>query len=66
MQVKIGCVPHGFRSSFRDWRAETDAPREVAEAALAHVVQGVEGAYFRSDPFAKRRALMEAWTDYLG
>ena len=35
-------VPHGFRSSFRDWCAETGKPREVAEAALAHVVGGVE------------------------
>ena len=40
---------HGFRSSFRDWCAETDKPRELAEAALAHTVGGVEGAYFRSD-----------------
>ena len=35
---------HGFRSSFRDWCADTGKPREVAEAALAHVVGGVEGA----------------------
>ncbi len=36
---QIGAVPHGFRSSFRDWAAEeTDYPREVVEAALAHVV----------------------------
>ena len=49
----IACVPHGFRSSFRDWAAEeTDHPREVIEAALAHVVQNkVEAAYARSDLF---------------
>lgn len=36
----ITCVPHGFRSLFRDWTAEeTDHPREVIEAALAHMVQ---------------------------
>ena len=57
---------HGFRSSFRDWCADTGRPREIAEAALAHVVPGVEGAYFRSDLFERRRLLMEQWADYLG
>ncbi len=61
----IEAVPHGFRSSFRDWCAETGKPREVAEAALAHVVQGVEGAYFRSDLFAARRRLMADWARFL-
>ena len=56
---------HGFRSSFRDWCAETGKPREIAEAALAHTVGGVEGAYFRSDLFEKRRQLMDAWAHYL-
>ena len=56
---------HGFRSSFRDWCAETGQPREIAEAALAHVVGGVEGAYFRSDLFEARRALMQGWANYL-
>ena len=56
---------HGFRSAFRDWCAETGAPREVAEAALAHTVGGVEGAYFRSDLFERRRALMESWGAFL-
>ena len=45
---------HGFRSPFRDWCAETGKPREIAEAALAHTVGGVEGAYFRSDLFQRR------------
>ena len=58
-------VVHGFRSSFRDWCAETGKPREVAEAALAHTVGGVEGAYFRSDLFERRRVLMRAWADFL-
>ena len=56
---------HGFRSSFRDWCADTGQPRELAEAALAHTVGGVEGAYFRSDLFERRRKLMDAWAKYL-
>ena len=56
---------HGFRSSFRDWCAETGKPREIAEAALAHTVGGVEGAYFRSDLFERRRWLMGAWAAFL-
>ena len=56
---------HGFRSSFRDWCADTGRPREIAEAALSHVVPGVEGAYFRSDLFERRRLLMEQWAAYL-
>ena len=63
----IAAVPHGFRSSFRDWAAErTDFPRSVVEAALAHRVgERVEAAYFRSDLFDRRRDLMQAWSDYL-
>ena len=56
---------HGFRSSFRDWCADTGKPREIAEAALAHTVAGVEGAYFRSDLFQRRRQLMDKWAAYL-
>lgn len=61
----VRCVPHGFRSSFRDWCSETGQPREVAEHALAHVVKGVEGAYQRSDLLEIRRVLMTAWADYI-
>ncbi|MCY4025031.1 MAG: tyrosine-type recombinase/integrase [Acidobacteria bacterium] len=61
----IDAVPHGFRSSFRDWCAETGKPREVAEAALAHTVGGVEGAYFRSDVFERRRRLMQEWAGFV-
>ena len=66
--LRIAAVPHGFRSSFRDWAAEkTDHPREVIEAALAHVVQNkVEAAYARSDLFDRRRLLMDDWSEYLG
>ena len=64
---RIAAVPHGFRSSFRDWAAEeTDHPREVVEAALAHVVQNkVEAAYRRTDLFERRRRLMDDWAAYL-
>jgi integrase len=57
---------HGFRSSFRDWAGEcTDFPREVAEAALAHVIgDETERAYRRGDALAKRRSLMTAWAKY--
>ena len=67
-ELAIGAVPHGFRSSFRDWAAEcTDAPREVCELALAHVNSDrVEAAYRRSDLFEKRRALMNDWAVYVG
>ena len=63
----IGAVPHGFRSSFRDWASErTDHPREVIEAALAHVVRNqTEAAYARSDLFERRRHLMDDWMQYL-
>lgn len=63
----IDSVPHGFRSSFRQWCAEcTDVPREVAELALAHVNGNrVEAAYQRSDLLEKRRPLMQQWADYI-
>ena len=66
-ELGIPAVPHGFRSSFRDWAAEdTDHPREVIEAALAHVVRNqTEAAYARSDLFERRRRLMEDWAEHL-
>lgn len=66
-RLKYGHVTvHGFRSSFRDWVGEeTDHAREIAEAALAHVVgDATERAYRRSDALEKRRALMEEWAGY--
>ena len=65
--LDIAAVPHGFRSSFRDWAAEeTNHPREVIEAALAHAVRNaVEAAYARSDLFERRRLLMDEWAAYL-
>ena len=62
----IGAVPHGFRSSFRDWCGETGQPRDVAEQALAHVIKNkAEAAYARSDLFERRHNLMEAWAHYV-
>ncbi|MQB20520.1 site-specific integrase [Agrobacterium tumefaciens] len=59
---------HGFRSSFRDWATEVaHAPREVAEASLAHAVgDAVERSYARSDALERRRALMSDWAEYCG
>jgi integrase len=65
-RMEVDAVPHGFRSTFRDWAAETTHfPRDVCEMALAHVVRGVEGAYRRGDLFEKRRRLMDAWATYI-
>jgi integrase len=60
-------VPHGLRSTFRDWTAErTDYPRDMAEIALAHNVGSeVERAYRRGDMLEKRRAMMAAWGRFL-
>lgn len=66
-RADLPCTAHGFRSSFRDWAADrTTFPREVVEAALAHVVESkVEAAYLRSDLFEKRGRLMKAWSAYV-
>ena len=61
----VDAVPHGFRSSFRDWAAENDVERDVAEAALAHTVRNaVEAAYKRTKYLEKRREVMEAWAKH--
>lgn len=59
--------PHGFRATFRTWAEEqTEAPFELKEAILGHVVDtGVVAAYQRSDRFDKRRALLEQWEKFL-
>jgi integrase len=61
-----GITVHGFRSTFRDWVAEeTDVADAVAEASLAHAVEGkTKAAYLRTDFFKKRRDLMQAWANY--
>jgi integrase len=65
-RMKVDAVPHGFRSTFRDWCAEsTNYPREVAEMALAHTISNaVEAAYRRGDLLDKRRRLMDSWAAF--
>ena len=61
--LSIPCVPHGFRTSFRTWCGEAAVAREVAEAALAHVVRNkAEAAYARGDLLERRREVMQAWS----
>jgi integrase len=64
--AEIDAVPHGFRSSFRDWVSEeTDFDRDVAEMALAHTIANpVEAAYRRGKLLQKRRKLMNLWAEY--
>ena len=65
-RMKLDAVPHGFRSTFRDWVFErTDYPRDLAEAALAHALENkTEAAYRRGDALERRRAMMQAWANY--
>ena len=67
-KLRPGVTVHGFRSTFRDWAAETtNFPNHVVEMALAHAVgDAVEAAYRRGDLLEKRRKLMEAWAAYCG
>jgi integrase len=63
---KRPAVPHGLRSTFRDWAAETGVERDMAEMALAHRVgDEVERAYRRSDMLERRRAMMASWGVFL-
>ena len=65
-KMNVDAVPHGFRSSFRDWAAESSTyPHDVCEMALAHTIANkVEAAYRRGDLFKKRKRLMQDWADY--
>ena len=65
-RMELTAVPHGFRSTFRDWAGEkTNYPRELAEQALAHtLVSKVEAAYRRGDALEKRRVMMEDWATF--
>jgi integrase len=65
-RMKVDVTVHGFRSAFRDWAGdETNFPREIVEAALAHRVgDAAELAYRRSDAVQRRRALMAAWAKF--
>jgi len=66
-RLEVPVVPHGFRSTFRDWASErTNYPRDVAEMALAHAIgDKVEAAYRRGDLFEKRRLMMADWAKFL-
>jgi integrase len=66
-RMKVDVTAHGFRSSFRDWAAETTSyPRELAEMALAHTIENkVEAAYRRGDLLEKRAEMMEVWADFI-
>jgi integrase len=66
-RAELEARPHGFRSSLRDWIAETTStPFEVAETVLGHVVGGsTERAYRRTDYLEQRSALMERWADHV-
>ena len=59
-------VPHGFRSTFRDWAIDhTNFQDEIAKKALAHVIgDKTEQSYLRSEMFEKRRRMMQAWADF--
>lgn len=65
-RLKLAGVPHGFRSTFRDWAAEhTSYPSDLVEMALAHAIENkVEAAYRRGEMLAKRVPLMQDWADY--
>jgi integrase len=65
-RMEVPAVPHGFRSTFRDWASErTNYPNEVCEMALAHAIgDKVEAAYRRGDLFEKRRAMMNDWAAF--
>jgi len=67
-RMAVAVTVHGFRSTFRDWTGDRTAfPREIAEAALAHMVENeTERAYRRGDALDKRRELMAAWADFTG
>lgn len=66
-RLGLEAVPHGLRSSFRNWTAEmTSYPNEVAEMALAHTVSNsTEAAYRRGDLLEKRRPMMADWDEFL-
>lgn len=66
-ELPVDAVPHGFRSTFRDWAAEqTSYPDEIRKAASGHVVgDQVKEAYQRTDLLEKRRQLMQEWAAFL-
>jgi integrase len=67
-RMAVDAVPHGFRSTFKDWASErTTYPPEMSEMALAHTISDkVEAAYRRGDLFERRRQMMKDWADFCG
>lgn len=65
-RMGVDAVPHGFRSTFKDWASErTSYPGEMSEMALAHAIgDKVEAAYRRGDLFEKRRRMMNDWAKF--
>jgi len=66
-ELTVDAVPHGFRSTFRDWAAEQTAyPDEIRKVASGHAVgDAVKEAYQRTDLLDKRRKLMDEWANFL-
>jgi integrase len=66
-ELHVEAVPHGFRSTFRDWGAEqTSYPDEIRKAASGHTVgDSVQKAYQRTDLLEKRRRMMDDWSNFL-
>lgn len=66
-RMQVDAVPHGFRSTFRDWAGDrTNYPRDVAEMALAHTLRDkVEASYRRGDALAKRATMMADWATFI-
>src|SRR6516162_8493344 len=64
-RMKCAVDPHGFRAAFKTWAGEqTGYPYELIEVALAHSLGALDEAYRRADMLARRRQLMEAWSEY--
>lgn len=67
-RMEVNAVPHGFRSTFRDWAGDrTTYARDLAEFALAHAIDNkTEEAYRRGDAVERRRAMMRDWDKFIG
>lgn len=65
-RMGLTAVPHGLRSTFKDWASEVSHyPSEISEMALAHVIEDpTEAAYRRGDLLQKRHQMMQDWADY--
>jgi integrase len=66
-ELNVDAVPHGFRSTFRDWAAEqTRYPDEIRKAASGHAISdAVKASYERTDLLDRRRSLMNEWANFI-